>query len=99
MSFSDDMIQQVWEKGTVVQGNNSNHWRKDACNAWIGRNFYGNRQAQYGWEIDHITPSSQDGSDALSNLRPLQWENNASTQDGRLTCPVTASGTKNIRRT
>jgi hypothetical protein len=35
------------------------------------------------------------GTDALSNLRPLQWENNASKGAGRLKCAVTAKGDKN----
>jgi len=89
MSFSDDTIQKVWEKGTVVSGYDKNVWRKDQCGAWIKRDRYGDRDSKYGWEIDHIKPSSDGGGDELSNLRPLQWENNASKQEGRLTCPVT----------
>jgi len=98
MRLSEDIIQQVWEKGSVVANNDPNVWRKDECGAWIGRSYYGNRDSQYGWEIDHIKPESEGGGDELSNLRPLQWENNASKQAGRLTCPVTASGTNNVRR-
>lgn len=97
MSFTDDEVQKVWEKGKVVSGQEATNWRKDQCDAWIGRSQYGNRNSQYGWEIDHITPSANGGGDELSNLRPLQWENNANKQDGRLTCPITASGTENTR--
>ncbi len=88
MSFSDSTVQNVWTKGLVVSGYDSNSWRKDRCGAWMGRQQYGNRNSQYGWEIDHITPVSRGGGDELSNLRPLQWQNNAATQDGRLTCVV-----------
>lgn len=89
MSFSEYMIQQVWQKGRIVPGYDPNVWRKDECGAWIGRNYHGDRNSQYGWEIDHIRPESQGGSDELSNLRPLQWQNNVSRQDdGYLTCPV-----------
>lgn len=98
MSFSEDTIQKVWEKGTVASNNDPDVWRKDQCRAWIRRNHYGNRNSDVGWEIDHIKPESEGGGDELSNLRPLQWENNASKQGARLTCPVTASGTKNVRR-
>ncbi|VVB93631.1 Uncharacterised protein [uncultured archaeon] len=97
MSFSEDTIQKVWEKGVVAPPNNQNEWRKDQCGAWISRNSYGNRNSQYGWEIDHIKPESEGGRDELSNLRPLQWENNASKQAGRLNCVVKASDVKNIR--
>ncbi len=94
--MTEQIIRMVWEKGVVVTGFNSNLWRKDKCGAWIERQEYGNRDSLYGWEIDHIKPESEDGSDEISNLRPLQWRNNAAKQDGRLECPVTASGNQNI---
>lgn len=95
MGFSDYTVQKVWGKGTIVPNDDPNVWRKDQCGAWIGRTYYGNRNSQYGWEIDHIRPESEGGGDELSNLRPLQWQNNASKQEGRLTCPVTAHGVNN----
>jgi len=98
MSFSDETVQKVWEKGTPDSYNDPNVFRKDECGAWIHRAAYGKRESRFGWEIDHIKPESEGGGDELSNLRPLHWENNASKQAGRLGCPVTASGTTNIRR-
>jgi len=93
MSWSNDIIQKVWIKGKIESGYNSDEWRKDDCDAWIGRNFYGNRNSDKGWEIDHI---SSGGSDELSNLRPLQWQNNVDKSDGRLKCNVTSLGAKNV---
>jgi len=83
----------VWSKAKKVDENDGNVWRQDLCGAWIGWSFYGDRNSQYGWEIDHIAP---DGGDNLSNLRPLQWENNVSKSDGKLVCAVTASGQYNV---
>lgn len=97
-NFSDDTVQKVWEKGTVVPNNNPAVWRKDHCGAWINRNQYGNRNSDWGWEIDHITLESNGGSDNLSNLRPLQWENNASRQEKYWSCKITSSGTKNVAK-
>ncbi len=93
--MDENTIQQVWNKGQIVRNNDPNEWRKDECGAWIHRSDRGNRNSQYGWEVDHINPS---GNDSLSNLRPLQWENNANKSDGRLTCPITSSGVNNVRR-
>ncbi|MFH1288139.1 MAG: HNH endonuclease signature motif containing protein [bacterium] len=95
MSFSDYIVQRVWEKGEIIPGNDPNVWRKDQCKAWIGRVYYGDRNSQYGWEIDHIRPAPEGGSDELYNLRPLQWTNNVSKRDGRLTCAVTSVGVNN----
>jgi 5-methylcytosine-specific restriction endonuclease McrA len=90
MSFSNETIQKVWQKATIVQGYDPNVYRKDQCTAWISRNEYGNRNSQHGWEIDHIIPVSRGGGDGLSNLRPLHWQNNAARQDDRLVCVVTS---------
>lgn len=95
MVVADTIVTPVWQKGQVVAGYNPDEWRKDQCGAWIGRTYHGNRNSKFGWEIDHITPQSQGGTDHISNLRPLQWQNNASKQDGRLVCVVTADGNHN----
>lgn len=91
----DELIQAVWNKGTTIQNNDPAQWRKDTCGAWIARNQYGNRNSDYGWEIDHINPN---GGDAIGNLQPLQWENNVAKSDGRQVCVVTAVGTKNAKK-
>lgn len=98
MAFTEEIIQKVWEKGEVVPNNDKNNWRKDQCGAWIGRKQYGNRNSNYGWEIDHITPVSDGGTDELSNLRPMQWQNNVHTSDGRLKCLIVSDGINNIEK-
>lgn len=89
-TFSYVIVQAVWEKGYTDPYRDARLLRKDQCGAWIQRDQYGNRNSDVGWEIDHITPEANGGSDSLNNLRPLQWRNNASRRDGRLTCPVIA---------
>lgn len=82
MEISDDLIQQVWERGREVEGYDGSIFRKDACGAWIVRSYYGITDSVFGWEIDHVRPqSSLAGVDDarvndLRNLRPMQWANN-----------------------
>ena len=67
----------VWSKGAVIVGRNSGIWRRDEYGNAIRYGDYGNRNSDYGWEIDHIVPVASGGSDALINLRPLHWRTNA----------------------
>lgn len=78
----------VWAKATMAPGYDMNVYRKDTCSALIAWGEYGNRDSQYGWEVDHIVPVTGGGSDQLSNLRPLHWKNNARKSDGSLECAV-----------
>ena len=95
LAFDLATINAVWDKGQTVASNKPYEFRKDECGAWLYRPAYGNTESQYGWEIDHITPVDHGGSAHLSNLRPLQWENNSSRGSDRLDCVITANGTNN----
>ena len=83
-NFDEATKLSAWVKGVAVQGYNPSIYRQDDYGTWMKWSEYGDREAVYGWEIDHIKPVADGGRDNLSNLRPLHWQNNASKQDGRL---------------
>ena len=80
--FDAATIRAVWNKAQAVYGTDPNVRRKDSCGAWIDWTAYGKTTENgYGWEIDHIKPVAAGGTDDLSNLQPLFWENNRYKSD------------------
>jgi HNH endonuclease len=74
-AFDQATINAVWRKGRVIDNFNPAEWRWDMCGSVMRYQDYGT-EGKYGWEIDHIYPVARGGSDDLSNLQPLYWENN-----------------------
>lgn len=72
--FNEEVVDAVWEKARAM--GTSAILRVDAWGWTIVRQDYGNARSRYGWEIDHVIPVAQGGTDDLTNLQPLQWENN-----------------------
>ena len=74
--FDKEVVDKVWSMAQQT----SPGYAKDACGATISRHAYG-ELTLHGWEVDHIVPVAHGGTDDLSNLQPLQWQNNQSKGD------------------
>jgi hypothetical protein len=68
----------VWIKAHPILDQDQSEWRKDDFGKVIRYSEYGNRNSQFGLEIDHIVPIRRGGLDWLPNLRPLHYRMNAS---------------------
>ena len=76
VQFNEQWVLAVWAKGEIIPYRQPDEWRRDDFGNLILFDDYGNRDSIYGWEIDHIVPLAQGGSNHLSNLRPLYWKAN-----------------------
>ena len=97
MLCTEELIQSVWEKGTVTATNDPKYWRQDYCGAWISRSMYGCQRSSFGWEISYIHSQPQRDGQKLLNLRPMQWKNNIHKQEGDAVCVLKGVGVENCK--
>ncbi len=71
MEYSEQLIQQVWEKGRGNGDVDTDIWREDECGAWMSRPDYG-KDSEFGWKIVNVTPGAPH---TLENLRPFHHSN------------------------
>lgn len=106
MVITDQLINEVWNKGRIIDGYPESQIRQDACGAWIRRDDYGKIESPFGWDIDHIFPQKklttfdvpQIEIDDIRNLRPMHWKNNVSkgTDYPSYRAVVKSDGSKNV---
>lgn len=75
---SQDMIDRIWCKASVIKGLDPLMFRKDSCGGAMMKNKFGDTSSPFGWTIDHIYPEVKGGDNNDINLRAMQWQNNVS---------------------
>lgn len=88
-SWSEEAKLAVWMKAPIAETSKPDCMRLDPCKTLIRWEEYGNRDSEYGWEIDHVVPEKilvdkgvpQDLIDSIDNLRPMHWNNNLKKSD------------------
>lgn len=74
--WSQAEIDAVWKKAIYLSGTGATEHRKDKCGSIIQYDKFGDASTSLGWEIDHINPTTNSGTDDITNLQALRWENN-----------------------
>lgn len=65
----------VWDKAKIVRGKDPKLYRKDPYGNEMYYPSYG-KNSGMGWEVDHIKPKADGGSDATVNLQALNLKVN-----------------------
>lgn len=76
-NFTQERIDQVWEKGDPIKGKNPDLYRKDKFGNQMYKPSYG-KFSEQGWNIDHSKPQALGGTDHLNNLQPINSRTNSS---------------------
>lgn len=100
MSYSKDKVAaDLWQRATIVPDYDPDSWRQDFAGAWIQRDQLG-LTTEYGWDVCHIKPRSEGGSDELSNLVAIHWRNHLSKANSFpvFKTVVTSEGPRNVEK-
>ena len=71
MTYNEERLSQIWEKGQPIRGKNPDLYRRDCLGNTIYKPNYG-MCTPMGWEVDHSKPRCEGGTDHLNNLQPMQ---------------------------
>ena len=65
----------AWQKAFIIATHDPSFARKDRFGNWIVWSDHG-KTIQFGWEIDHLLPTSWGGLDVMQNVAATHWQAN-----------------------
>ena len=75
--FSQERLDQIWDKGAIIRGKNPDLYRKYIYENTMYKPSYG-KTSEMGWHVDHSKPQALGGTDHLNNLQPMNSRANCS---------------------
>lgn len=78
--YTEEEIKSIWMKARPDRGK-LREYRKDDFGNHIHFSRYGDRDSPFGWEVGHIIPIEQGGTNSYSNLRPVHWTIHADLEE------------------
>lgn len=76
--WTEEELDVIFSKGKVSSIFSPPEYRVDDYGNLMKRDKYGDINSQLGWEVDHILPIFNGGTNIFSNLRPLNISKNRS---------------------
>ena len=70
-NWSESVKEAVWKKGRINPDFSPNVLRWDANDNIMMWSEYGRNDSKFGWDIGHIDPVFEEGSDGIENLQPI----------------------------
>ena len=74
------LVDAVWAHGRAMPEADPDHWRQDACGAWMRREHFGREDSPFGWKMERV---SADAASA-ENLRPFNIQNGYDIANARM---------------
>ena len=75
--YSEELLDLIFSKGSVVSGMNPKLYRKDCYGNLMFRYSCG-KYTNLGWNVDHSKPIAKGGTNSIRNLQPMNCFANCS---------------------